>query len=183
MEPKLCIARLYFDEDADARLAEALRRRGYDVETTVEAGLLEASDEQQLAYAVSQQRALVTHNIKDFPGKHARWVEAGGTPWGIIILIRGLATRGYQVTLATLWQDEEERVACTSSPRPRSCPIPWTPGLLHAAPPGPAAPGHPALLRPAWRQHRLALAGHYRRPVVMGDGEARRHGDTEGRKG
>lgn len=62
MELRLLIARLYFDEDADVRLAEALRQRGYDVETTVEAGLLEASDEEQLAYAVSQQRALVTHN-------------------------------------------------------------------------------------------------------------------------
>ena len=62
MELRLLIARLYFDEDADVRLAEALRQRGYDVETTVEAGLLEASDEEQLAYAVSRQRALVTHN-------------------------------------------------------------------------------------------------------------------------
>lgn len=81
------IARLYFDEDADARLAEALRQRGYDVETTVEAGLLEASDEEQLLYAIRQQRALVTHNIKHFPGEHARWVEAGWEHWGIIILI------------------------------------------------------------------------------------------------
>lgn len=81
------IARLYFDEDVDARLAEALRRRDYDVETTVEAGLLEASDEEQLVYAVSQQRALVTHNIKHFPGEHARWVEAGRKHWGIIVLI------------------------------------------------------------------------------------------------
>jgi len=81
------VARLYFDEDADARLAEALRRRDYDVETTVEAGLLEASDEEQLAYAASQRRALVTHNIKHFPGEHAAWVEAGGEHWGIIILI------------------------------------------------------------------------------------------------
>mgnify|MGYP000122184939 CR=1 FL=1 len=87
MEPGLLTARFYFDEDADARLAEALRRRGYDVETTVEAGLLGASDEEQLAYAVGQQRALVTHNIKDFPGKHVRWIEAGGAHWGIIILI------------------------------------------------------------------------------------------------
>ncbi len=58
------IARLYLDEDVDARLAEALQQRGYDIETTVIAGLLEVSDEQQLAYAVSQRRALVTHNIK-----------------------------------------------------------------------------------------------------------------------
>ena len=81
------IARLYFDEDADARLAEALRRRGYDVETTVEAGLLEASDEEQLLFAAGQQRALVTHNIKHFPGVHAAWMEAGREHWGIIILV------------------------------------------------------------------------------------------------
>ena len=81
------VARLYFDEDADARLAKALRERGYDVETTVEAGLLAASDEDQLAYAVSRQRALVTHNIKHFPGEHARWVENRGKHWGIIILV------------------------------------------------------------------------------------------------
>ena len=81
------VARLYFDEDADARLAEALRRRGYDVETTVAAGLLEASDEEQLTYAASQQRVLVTHNIKHFPDVHAAWIEAGKVHWGIIILI------------------------------------------------------------------------------------------------
>ena len=81
------IARLYLDEDVDARLAEALQRRGYDIETTVIAGLLEVSDEQQLAYAVSQRRALVTHNIKHFPAMHAAWVETGRIHWGIIILV------------------------------------------------------------------------------------------------
>ncbi|MBC8449519.1 MAG: DUF5615 family PIN-like protein [Chloroflexi bacterium] len=86
-EPSSLVARLYFDEDADARLAEALRRRGYDVETTVEAGLLEASDEEQLLFAARQQRALITHNIKHFPGVHATWVEGGQEHWGIIILI------------------------------------------------------------------------------------------------
>ena len=83
----LPIARLYFDEDADARLAAALRQRGYDVVTTADAGLLDASDEEQLVYAASQQRALVTHNIKHFPGAHAAWVEAGREHWGVIILI------------------------------------------------------------------------------------------------
>ena len=81
------VAQLYFDEDVDARLSEALRRRGYDVETTVTADLLEASDEEQLAYAVSQQRVLVTHNIKHFPGAHAAWIKAGRGHWGIVILI------------------------------------------------------------------------------------------------
>jgi hypothetical protein len=86
-ELSFLMARLYFDEDVDARLAEALRRRDYDVKTTVEAGLLEASDEEQLLYAASQQRALVTHNIKHFPKVHATWVKAGWEHWGIIILV------------------------------------------------------------------------------------------------
>ena len=83
----LLIARLYFDEDADARLAAALRQRGYDVVTTAEVGLLEASDEEQLVYAASQKRALVTHNTRHFPGVHAAWVEAGREHWGVVILI------------------------------------------------------------------------------------------------
>jgi hypothetical protein len=86
-ELRSLVARLYFDEDADARLAEALRRRGYDVETTVEAGLLEASDVEQLLFAASQQRVLITHNIKHLPGVHVTWVEGRREHWGIIILI------------------------------------------------------------------------------------------------
>jgi hypothetical protein len=87
-KPTEChVAWASFAEDADARLAEALRRRGYEVETTVTADRLKASDEEQLAYAVSQQRALVTHNIRHFPGVHATWAEAGQAHKGIIILV------------------------------------------------------------------------------------------------
>jgi predicted nuclease of predicted toxin-antitoxin system len=81
------IARLYFDEDADGRLADALRRRGYDVETTADAGRLSADDEPQLAYAASRQRVLVTHNVKDFPDHHVAWMQAARTHGGIVILI------------------------------------------------------------------------------------------------
>jgi hypothetical protein len=96
------VARLYFDEDADARLAEALRRRGYDVETTVAAGQLEASDEEQLVHAASQQRVLVTHNIKHFPGVHAVWIEAGKVHWGIVILIGHSAIGSWLRRMETL---------------------------------------------------------------------------------
>jgi len=86
-EPGRSVAHLFFDEDVDARLAEALLRRGYDVQTTVAAGLLEASDEEQLVYAIDQQRVLVTHNIRHFPVIHADWVTTGRTHGGIIVLI------------------------------------------------------------------------------------------------
>jgi len=96
------ITRLYFDEDADARLAVALQQRGYDVKTTAAAGLLEASDEEQLTYAASQQRALVTHNIKHFPGVHAAWIEAGKVHWGVVILIGHSAIGAWLHRMETL---------------------------------------------------------------------------------
>ena len=51
--------RLYFDEDAvQHALEEALRKRGVDVLTALDADMLEESDEQQLQYAASLGRAL-----------------------------------------------------------------------------------------------------------------------------
>jgi hypothetical protein len=87
MEPEAPVTRLYFDEDVDVRLAEALRRRHYDVETAATAGLLEASDEEQLAYAAGQGRVLITHNIKHFPALHAAWVLGGRKHYGIVVLV------------------------------------------------------------------------------------------------
>ncbi len=85
--PTRVAARFYFDEDADARLAEALRSHGHDVETTAAAGRLRTPDEDQLAYAVDQGRVFVTHNIRHFPGIHAEWIVAERAHRGIVILI------------------------------------------------------------------------------------------------
>lgn len=85
------VGRLHFDEDADLRLARALRQRGYDVSTTPEAGLRGRSDEEQLAYAASQGRVLITHNITHFPGIYDEWWEQGREHAGIVVIIRGLS--------------------------------------------------------------------------------------------
>jgi hypothetical protein len=77
---------LYFDEDADQRVARALQHRGFDVETPTIAGRLHASDEDQLTYAAGARRALITHNIGDFPALHARWLMEGHQHWGLIIV-------------------------------------------------------------------------------------------------
>ncbi|MGL6338735.1 MAG: DUF5615 family PIN-like protein [Waterburya sp.] len=58
--------RLYLDEDVNVLVADLLNSRGFDALTVRDAGQLQASDEEQLAYAVSQKRALVTHNRSDF---------------------------------------------------------------------------------------------------------------------
>jgi hypothetical protein len=61
------MAKLYLDEDcSDKRLKKALIKLGYDVQTTLEADNIGKDDKTQLIYAVSQNRAIVTHNRKDF---------------------------------------------------------------------------------------------------------------------
>ena len=52
--------RLYFDRHIMARLAVALRGRGFDVLRTEDAGNDTASDEEQLAFATAENRALLT---------------------------------------------------------------------------------------------------------------------------
>ena len=54
--------RFHLDEHVSHAIAHALRRRGVDVSTTTDAGLLGAEDDNQLAYAISERRILVTHD-------------------------------------------------------------------------------------------------------------------------
>lgn len=61
----LRVIRFHLDEHADPEIALALRRRGIDVTTAAEAGLLAASDEAHLVFATNEQRVLFT-NDADF---------------------------------------------------------------------------------------------------------------------
>lgn len=79
---------LYLDEDVDALIADLLRARGFKVTTTQEAGQLGKGDEQQLVYAVSQQKAFFTHNRNDFETIAEEYFAAGKEHHGIIIGVR-----------------------------------------------------------------------------------------------
>jgi predicted nuclease of predicted toxin-antitoxin system len=76
---------LYTDEDVTDDLAPALRRRGYDAQSTAEAGNLSLSDEDQLRYAAEQGRAILTYNIEDFILLAHQWHEQGIEHAGIIL--------------------------------------------------------------------------------------------------
>jgi predicted nuclease of predicted toxin-antitoxin system len=106
------MARLHFDEDADMRLAKVLRRCGYDVTTTPEVSLLSASDEDQLAYAASQGRALVTRNIEHFPDLCKEWFEQGREHWGIIVTIRPRPVGEMLVRMERLLNRYEAKELC-----------------------------------------------------------------------
>jgi predicted nuclease of predicted toxin-antitoxin system len=69
--------RFHLDENCHPAIAEGLRRRGVDVTTTPDAGLLRASDEQQIAYAVTLGRVIFTQD-RDFLRLHAAGVSHPG---------------------------------------------------------------------------------------------------------
>ena len=77
--------KLYLNEHLSPRLAEQLRQHGFDVTSTIESKMGEADDDEQLAHAVSEQRAIVTFNHNDFAVRHERYVAEGKEHWGIVL--------------------------------------------------------------------------------------------------
>lgn len=78
---------LYLDEDtqSDALIA-ALRSRGINLLTTSEAGMTKRADDDQLRFAASVKRVIITSNIADFARLHAQWLKAGLGHNGIILI-------------------------------------------------------------------------------------------------
>jgi predicted nuclease of predicted toxin-antitoxin system len=71
--------RFHLDEHCPTALAEGLRRQGIDTTMSAEVGLLGASDEEQVAWALSQGRVIFTQDT-DFLRLHA-----AGTPHAGIV--------------------------------------------------------------------------------------------------
>jgi predicted nuclease of predicted toxin-antitoxin system len=80
--------RLYLDEDVNVLVADLLKARGFDALTVRDAGQLQASDEEQFAYAVSQERTLVTHNRSDFEELIQAYFDTGQIHYGVILAVR-----------------------------------------------------------------------------------------------
>ena len=92
--------RLHLDENCPRALADGLRRRGIDVTTTPEAGLLEATDEEQTAYAHREGRVIFTQD-EDFLA-----IQASGTPHaGIAYCKKDTSSIGDMIRgLALIWE-------------------------------------------------------------------------------
>ena len=69
--------KFYTDEHVPTAVVAGLRRRGVDVLTTPEAGMLGASDEAQLALATAPTRVLFTQD-DDFLKLHAKGITHAG---------------------------------------------------------------------------------------------------------
>jgi hypothetical protein len=78
--------KLYLDEDVNPQLARDLRNRGYDAVSTNEANNPGLSDQEQLEYARSHGRALLTHNRDDFLEIASAYAINGTSHYGILFV-------------------------------------------------------------------------------------------------
>jgi predicted nuclease of predicted toxin-antitoxin system len=76
--------KLHLNEHLSPRLAVQLRQYGFNVTCTLESGMVSEDDARQLAHAVSEQRAIVTFNHKDFVTLHRQYMAEHKEHWGII---------------------------------------------------------------------------------------------------
>jgi len=79
------LIKLYLDEDVWTGLATALRQAGYDVVSVDDVGRKGLSDEDQMAFAIAEGRAILTHNIQDFAPLATTYFEQGIEHPGILV--------------------------------------------------------------------------------------------------
>jgi predicted nuclease of predicted toxin-antitoxin system len=92
--------RYHLDEHVDPRIASGLRRRGIDVSTTPEAGLIGANDLEHLDFAKHEGRVVFSQDA-DFIRHH----RAGVAHRGIVYCHSGTRTLGQIVlNLSMLWE-------------------------------------------------------------------------------
>ena len=90
--------RLYLDEDAmDSDLVHALRMHGVDVTTALDEGLIEHYDNDHLAFAASQSRALYSFNAGDYLALHSEYLTQGRHHAGIILAAQQRYSVGEQM--------------------------------------------------------------------------------------
>ena len=83
--------KFYLDEDISPKVSVILRKRGIDAVSAHEVGMLEASDENQLSFAVAEGRVMVTRNRDDFITLTVQYFEALKPHSGLIIVPHTIA--------------------------------------------------------------------------------------------
>jgi uncharacterized protein with PIN domain len=77
--------KLLIDEDTHLALAEALRSRGYDTVHVCDVERRGKEDNEQLEFAVANERTVLTFNVGDFVRLHVEYVESEHEHFGIIL--------------------------------------------------------------------------------------------------
>jgi predicted nuclease of predicted toxin-antitoxin system len=69
--------RFHLDESMPNAVADGLRRRGFEATTSAGAGLISATDPEQIAFALREARLLITRD-QDFLRLNAQGIEHAG---------------------------------------------------------------------------------------------------------
>lgn len=98
--------KLLLDEMYPARLARALRERDADAEAVDERNPLRGlADEELLAIAAREGRALVSENVADFMRLYGEWGAAGRRHAGVVIALSSCFSRtaaGHEALVGSL---------------------------------------------------------------------------------
>lgn len=77
--------KVYLDEDVHHLIAHALRHRGWDALTTIDAARQGTDDLDQIHYATRLGYTILSYNVTDFPRLHGEILSAGDHHAGIIV--------------------------------------------------------------------------------------------------
>lgn len=94
----------------DTDVISALRARGIDVVTVLEAGRAGKSDEDQLALATELNCVLYTFNVCDFYRLHAQWMTRSREHGGMILVPQQRFSVGEQlrrILQSSLWDNDD----------------------------------------------------------------------------
>lgn len=76
----------YLDEDLSPIIAELVRKQGGDCISAHEVDMLQATDLEQLEFAIKQKRCLVTKNRDDFIRLTSRFFNSNLAHHGVLII-------------------------------------------------------------------------------------------------
>lgn len=76
----------YLDENLSPKIAEILKKHKIDALSVCEAGMIQASDREQLEYASVRERCLVTRNRDDFLALTIQFFNENRKHCGILIV-------------------------------------------------------------------------------------------------